>query len=293
MSGFNKTSISGPVYNGKEISQEEYERIFNNYKRELDELYDVKVNVIIDTIKKATISTEKRLELLYSYFVNQLEIDDDYLSGVNPSGFADRIYYKFKDYDIKYASSINKYGPIIFGKGVCEGFSEAFKDICLKMGIKCDTVLGRTFMWHKWNVVLINSEAKMIDCFFGISERRCGREPKKYFLISDEQLKTYKTHFNYEASLTENTKKLTHPGFNVKEISDSKDNTEKSSNIRVMSRSDIKNSSNIEGFKTLSRNDNRTDNINLEILSELPSTCNSIGQQLPEDTLGNNSKLKK
>jgi hypothetical protein len=60
-----------------------------------------------------------------------------------------------------------------------------------------------------------------------------------------------------------------------------------------MSRSDIKNSSIIEGFKTLSRNDNRTDNINLEILSELQSTCDSIGQQLPEDTLGNNSRFNK
>lgn len=294
MDGFNKFTTSGPIYNGVEISQEEYERIFNKYKRELNELYDARVNVIIDTIKKSTISTEKRLDLLYSYFVNQLEIDDSYLSGITSSGTAEPIYYKFKDYDIKFASSTNKYGPIIFGKGVCKGFSEAFKDICDKMGIKCDVVIGKTFMWHGWNVVLINGEPKMIDCFYGITERRCGRDPKKYLLISSEQLKTYKTHFNYEESLAESTKKITNPGLKVKRINANEQDSEKSLDFRIISRSDTKDSRVSEEFKTLSRTDNQPDTIDLEIISGFRSTSNYMEQPLSNDNLGNNnSRLKK
>ena len=294
MEGFNKLTTGGPIYNGTEISQEEYDSIFDKYKRELDELYETRVSAIVDTIKKSTISTEKRLDLLYSYFVNQLDIDDSYLSEITPSGYAETIYYKFKDYDIKYASSTNKYGPIIFGKGVCKGFSEAFKDICDKMGIKCDVVLGRTFMGHQWNVVLINNEPKMIDCFYGITERRCGRDPKKYLLISDEQLKTYKTHFNYEESLTENIKKITHPGFKVKGINNNEHDSEKPLDFRVISRSDTKTDLGIpEGFKTLSRTDNQPDTINIEMLSGLQSTSNYMEQPLPDANLNNNSRFKK
>ena len=162
------------------------------------------------------------------------------------------------------------------------------------MGIKCDVVLGRTFMAHQWNVVLINNEPKMIDCFYGITERRCGRDPKKYLLVSNEQLKSYKTHFNYEESLTENTKKITHSGFEVKRINANEQDSEKSLDFRDISRNDTKDSSVLEGFKTLSRTDNQPDTINLEILSGLHAASNYMEQPLPNDNLGNNSfRLKK
>ena len=219
MEGFNKLSIGGPLYNGVEITKEEYERIFSEYKRELDELYNSRVDKIINKIKERTISKEKRIVLLYNIFINLFEIDDSYLSGIMPSGSAETIYYKFKDYDIKYASSTNKYGPLIFGKGVCKGFSEAFKDICDKMQIKCDLVVGETFMGHQWNAVFINNALKMVDCFYGIMERRRGGDPQKYLLVSSEQLKSYKTHFNFEESLMKSTKSFFSSEFKTKGIS--------------------------------------------------------------------------
>ena len=154
------------------------------------------------------------------------------------------------------------------------------------MGIKCEKVRGKTFMNHGWNVVLINGEPKMIDCFYGITERRCGRDPKKYLLISDEQLKTYKTHFNYEESLKESTKKMTHPGFKVKKISINETDLEDSLGFRVTSRSDERTDSGIsEEFKS----DNQPDSINLEMISGLQFTNNYMEQPAPEANLGTNS----
>ena len=93
--------------------------------------------------------------------------------------------------------------------------------------------------------------------------------------------------------ITENTKKITHPGFKVKRINANEQDSEKSLDFRVISRSDTKDSSVPEGFKTLSRTDNQPDTINLEILSGLQSASNYMEQSLPDANLNNNSRFKK
>lgn len=121
---------------------------------------------------------------------------------ISPNGTTSTtIYYKYKDYDINYAADNNKYGPIIFKKGVCKGFAEAFQDICRKLNIKCEIINGRTTIGHAWNVVSVNGKPMHIDIFYGITMKNNGQDPLQYFLVDTNTLLKYGSHHGFEESL--------------------------------------------------------------------------------------------
>ena len=57
----------------------------------------------------------------------------------------------------------NAYGPIVKGRGICEGYAEAYKDFCHRVGITCDTVSSSEIR-HEWNIVTINGQNYHVDC---------------------------------------------------------------------------------------------------------------------------------
>ena len=57
----------------------------------------------------------------------------------------------------------NAYGPIVKGRGICEGYAEAYKDLCHRVGVTCDTVSSSEIR-HEWNIVTINSQNYHVDC---------------------------------------------------------------------------------------------------------------------------------
>lgn len=198
---FKKVSTTNPVYKGKIISQEQYEQIFKKYKIELDEEYNKIINTIVNSIPN-NISKTNKLRAVFDYLVQNCNIEENYISGISPLGnTANSIFYKYKDYDIKYAASSNKYGPIIFKKGVCLGFAEAFKDICEKLGIKCEILTGITTIGHAWNVVSINDEIMHVDIYYGIAEKNSGKVPIKYFLVDTNKLISYSNHKDFIRNL--------------------------------------------------------------------------------------------
>lgn len=62
--------------------------------------------------------------------------------------------YSFPPYGDGFRISQNtKYSAILFRTGVCKSYSMTFEDICLRLGIPCKVITGRTSMEHVWNVV--------------------------------------------------------------------------------------------------------------------------------------------
>ena len=57
----------------------------------------------------------------------------------------------------------NAYGPVVKGRGICEGYAEAYKDLCHRVGIKCTTVSSSEIR-HEWNIVTINGQNYHVDC---------------------------------------------------------------------------------------------------------------------------------
>lgn len=74
---------------------------------------------------------------------------------------------------------------LVYGNGndttkypVCEGFAEALKLLCDRVGIACQC---RTSATHKWNVVVLEGENYYIDCTWNCGKN--GYNKYKYFLI--------------------------------------------------------------------------------------------------------------
>lgn len=57
----------------------------------------------------------------------------------------------------------NAYGSVVKGRGICEGYAEAYKDLCHRVGIKCTTVSSSEIR-HEWNIVTINGQNYHVDC---------------------------------------------------------------------------------------------------------------------------------
>lgn len=98
-----------------------------------------KINAILDLLRnKKTVMA--RLIGLCDYFYN--------LKYENTNSFEDHTIY----------------GPLINGKGVCEGFSLLFSYICRIMKIDCTCISGQLEgQPHMWNIVQINNELYNID----------------------------------------------------------------------------------------------------------------------------------
>ncbi len=93
------------------------------------------------------------------------------------------------------ASSFECVGPMLFGKGVCEGISKAAKLLFDFVGIKSMVVHGESSQQqgitnsssnlHAWNMVSINSEFYHLDITFDLTVQAFGIVRYDYFNLSD------------------------------------------------------------------------------------------------------------
>ena len=66
------------------------------------------------------------------------------------------------EYDLSY-SRYNAHDALVVGSSVCQGYAEAFCDLCLKSGIPC-TVISSNAINHAWNLVTLGGENFYVDC---------------------------------------------------------------------------------------------------------------------------------
>ncbi len=102
-------------------------------------------------------------------------------------------------YDNKFAdSSYECVGPLLFGKGVCEGISKATKLLCDIAGLKCIVLHGESTQeqlsafsknnLHTWNIVAIGDKFYHLDVTFDLTIMHRNVIRYDYFNLSQEEI---------------------------------------------------------------------------------------------------------
>lgn len=97
------------------------------------------------------------------------------------------------DYDFK-ESSFECVGPLLFGRGVCEGISKAAKLLLDLLKINSLIVIGKSTQnisntdLHAWNIVKVNGSYSHLDITFDITLMAWHIIRYDYFNLSDEEI---------------------------------------------------------------------------------------------------------
>lgn len=97
------------------------------------------------------------------------------------------------DYDFK-ESSFECVGPLLFGRGVCEGISKAAKLLLDLLEINSLIVIGKSTQnisdveLHAWNIVQIKGSYSHLDITFDITLMAWNVLRYDYFNLSDEEI---------------------------------------------------------------------------------------------------------
>jgi len=92
------------------------------------------------------------------------------------------------EYDLSY-SRYNAHDALVVGSAVCQGYAEAFCDLCLKSGIPCAIISSRGIN-HAWNLVTLDGENFYVDCTGDDPSNHWyeGYCPHSYFVLSKSAL---------------------------------------------------------------------------------------------------------
>lgn len=74
--------------------------------------------------------------------------------------------------------SYSSAGPMIYGKAVCQGYSNVIMDACQLLGIPCIFISNNT---HGWNCVYVDGQWLMLDSCWNDN----GKDSTRYFLIDE------------------------------------------------------------------------------------------------------------
>lgn len=97
---------------------------------------------------------------------------------------------EYKDLEAPYSHEMP--GVLLYGIGVCEGISKAFKYLCDKLGIQSGIIVGNVKgedTAHAWNQICIEGDWYNIDVTFDMNlSRSAGDLRYDYFNVSDKEL---------------------------------------------------------------------------------------------------------
>ena len=162
----------------------------------LDKECESRVEDLVNKINNSGLSQKNKLKIIYDYLVNNCEILESFnMVGINqiPEEFAPGV------------TTANKYGPILYNKGVCAGFSRAFKDLAKRCGIKTVMIEGKhNGFGHGWIVALDNFDGrkpKHIDVYAGIKNRHSNKDIYEFFMIDTDKLYASGEYLEFENDL--------------------------------------------------------------------------------------------
>ena len=94
-------------------------------------------------------------------------------------------------YGKKHLNPYDKYGAVVDGYCVCDGYTKAYADLLGRVGIKAERVVGlKGTERHAWNCITIGGKKYYVDVTADDPvEDVPGRVGRSYFLVSDSVLK--------------------------------------------------------------------------------------------------------
>ena len=186
--------------------------IIRNDNREQQELlkkaYDEKIEQVVQKMPK-TLQFEEKVEYLYDYLVNEMDYDYECLERntevgtVYPSVFNDD-----ENTPVAYrnvGTTANYMSAFLHKKALCAATGRIFKDLCDKVGIKCEICSGKTAVVdentgirreHIWNIVEDGyGHRSHVDVTYGrfVKDKhefdKCnGRKIEDFCMVNDDDL---------------------------------------------------------------------------------------------------------
>ena len=87
------------------------------------------------------------------------------------------VQYDFSD------NSYKSYGALVEGRAVCQGYSLAYREVLLHLGVKCNVLIGTTSQGlHTWNLVEVNGTGYFIDVTF--DDKDDGKVYYAWFMLT-------------------------------------------------------------------------------------------------------------
>ena len=231
--------------NGNTVSEEEFQILYQEFENKYKKKYEDIVNQIISQINQRCTGNKQKLKMLFDYLTSD-DMKYDLRQTTADGRRAIVFTYRFPPYITWGIESGSKYAVILNHSGVCRSYSEAFEDICSRMNIPCELVLGDTGMDHAWNVVMENGILKHIDIAYAIMNRT-RHNKYDYFMKTFDELQQVAGHRTMNNSIDELKEHLT-PKIKVTKRTDNQ-----TPKIKVIDRSD----KNIIGIRIIKRNDTR------------------------------------
>ena len=141
-----------------------------------------KINEIIENFIKnniqPTLSDRQKIKLFHDFVIDNTVYDQDFKLDM------DKNSYPYHPY--------NAYGPLIEGKGICSGYSDAMAIFLDKIGVKNYKVSNKE---HIWNVVYLDSTWYHLDLTWDDPVTSNGQQVVLYdfYLITTNSLKQKQT----------------------------------------------------------------------------------------------------
>ena len=199
----------------KDVSMNQIETIFNCIRLDHPLFFYVEsIQLVFESIsRKAIIKPKYRfdrhktnstiLAVLGNIkkIISQLNTSDEYKKEI----FIHDYLCKNNYYDNSFvASSYECVGPLVFGKGVCEGISKAVKLLCDYLGIYCIVIHGNARQTnkslgneaHTWNIIKINNSFYHLDITFDLTIGSGTVLRYDYFNLSDYEIRTDHNYIN-------------------------------------------------------------------------------------------------
>lgn len=141
-----------------------------------------KINEVIENFIKnniqPTLSDRQKIKLFHDFVIDNTVYDQDFKLDM------DKNSYPYHPY--------NAYGPLIEGKGICSGYSDAMAIFLDKIGVKNYKVSNKE---HIWNVVYLDSTWYHLDLTWDDPVTSNGQQVVLYdfYLITTNSLKQKQT----------------------------------------------------------------------------------------------------
>ncbi len=196
----NQTLLS--VINNMVSPYNSYEKLYvttNSYGKvtiKIEKLYsseDIKkINAKIEKIKaniKDTMTNEEKIKAYHDYLINNSSYDEERAANIEKGNTTNNVYNSHK-----------ANGPLLEGKSLCSGYSDAMKIYLDELNIPNYKIANKN---HIWNLVYINNQWLHLDLTWDDPVTTDGSNLllHKFFLVDTEKLLNLdKTNHMYEKS---------------------------------------------------------------------------------------------
>lgn len=138
---------------------------------------------VISKVIQEDMTPLKKETAIYRWMVNSIVYDNDH-------------YDPFVQMS---PNSLNPYGPLIHGKGVCLGYATTFQLFMDMLDVECITVVGAANLSledHAWNMVRLNGNWYCVDVTWdaGVSQRYW-----RYFNVTSDWMADHNHQWDYSA----------------------------------------------------------------------------------------------